>query len=88
MREKFDTVEEYCRKLGHHLSFGYCRAERDGLPCSKVLDCWFQRLPIHDYLQDNFAQDEIAYLNVPPPPKMLTIFQLIQRAQQLNEASP
>jgi len=82
MKEEFDHEQGYCRKLGHHLSFGYCHSERHGLPCPKIRDCWFTLIPIDKFLAENFAPDEIQYLYEPPPPKVSTLLELIERSRK------
>ncbi len=78
----YDNEDLYCRKLGHHLKFEYCRKEHDGLPCPKIRDCWFEKLDIDGYLTQNFKPEEIAYIFEPPKPKISSLFELIQKAQQ------
>ncbi len=85
MDERYDSEETYCRRLGHYLTFRYCRSEKGKIPCPKILDCWFDRLPIGDFLRDNFTKDEIAAVTAPAPPKMATLFELIEQAKQRSE---
>jgi hypothetical protein len=84
-REIFDTEPIYCRKLGHFLKFNYCRSERNGLPCARTIKCWTGKIPVSDYLEQNFNQSEIQYLFEPVIPKMTSIIELIQRAQALKD---
>ncbi len=85
MKNIYENEEGYCRKLGHHLTFGYCPTERNGLPCAKIRDCWFAKIPIDTFLQENFSPEEIAYLYEPPPHKMSTLLALIERSQKLAQ---
>ncbi len=85
--DHFDKEELYCRKLGHHLTFDYCRSEHNGLPCPKIRDCWFEKIPIDDYLEQNFKPEEIAYIFEPPKPKITSIFEIIQKAQAAKKNS-
>ena len=78
----YDQRDLYCRKLGHHVKFEYCRQENFGKFCSKVRDCWFETIPIDEFLTANFSQEEIAHLFQPPKSKIVSIFELIQKAQQ------
>lgn len=80
--EMYDGEEIYCRKLGHHLSFKYCRMEREGFPCSKIIDCWFTRVPIGEYIQKNFNAAEIAGITATPRPKVATLLELIGQAKE------
>ena len=59
--EKTIHVDEYsirCSRLGHSITFSYCRSENKGLPCFKTLDCWFQYFPVEDYLRERLSQEE------------------------------
>lgn len=59
--EKTDRVDEYsirCPRLGHAITFSYCRSENKGLPCFKTLDCWFQCFPVEDYLKERLTPEE------------------------------
>jgi hypothetical protein len=82
MEQKFDTRQGYCRKLGHHLAFKYCREEHNGWPCLKIRDCWFDGIDIDKFLQQNYRQDEIDHLHSSPQPKIGTIIELIQQARK------
>ena len=77
----YDSEEIYCRKLGHHLSFKYCRLVNEQLPCPKLADCWFQQLPIQDFLKQNYTKDEINRIFSPPSDKMSSLLNLIKKAQ-------
>ena len=50
MINKHDTRENYCRMLGHVLNFKYCRTMKEGLPCGRILDCWFEVMPIQEFI--------------------------------------
>ena len=82
MLEQYDSEEIYCRKLGHHLAFKYCRTEREGLSCSKILDCWFEKLPIENFIKENYSEAEIAAITASPRPKVATLFDLIEQAKK------
>jgi hypothetical protein len=83
-----DSREIYCRRLGHHLTFAYCRSEREGLPCRKILDCWFDKIPIGDFLRANYSPGELADLTEPAPAKAATLVELIERAQKRIQPDP
>ncbi len=76
-----DAEEIYCRMLGHHLQFSYCRTCRDGLPCFKLLDCWFERFDVEAFVREHYTEEEIRQFLEPPKPKMHTLMELIKKAQ-------
>ena len=82
--DAFDRREGYCRQLGHHVGFTYCRRERSGdarRPCGRIADCWFQRIPIEDWLRANFSTVELAAIFAPPPQKVETILDIVARVR-------
>ncbi|MEJ2108765.1 MAG: hypothetical protein P8Z37_02415 [Acidobacteriota bacterium] len=79
---EFDDRECYCRILGHHLHFSYCRSYQDGLPCYKILDCWFEKFEIREFIRDNFTPEEIERFMQAPKPKVQTLMSLIEQAQK------
>lgn len=78
----FDDLGCYCRILGHHLSFSYCRSCQDGAPCFKILDCWFDRFDVRKFIEENYTAEEIERFLQPPKPKVQTLMTLIQQAQK------
>ncbi len=84
--DKYDTIEIYCRRLGHYLHFKYCRNVNDGLPCNKIRDCTFEKIPIQDYLNDSYTELEIRTALTPPQNKMTSLVDLIKKAKERNQS--
>jgi len=82
MIEEYDKKEGYCKILGHFLTFGYCRTTNKGLPCSKVLDCWFQHFPVEKFITENYSTEEHKKIFEPPKSKVLSLTEILERAQQ------
>jgi hypothetical protein len=78
MKEQYDAAEGYCRMLGHPVSFAYCRAGTGPLPCRRIADCWFERLPIEDFLRRTCTPQELAGIFAPRPGKLASILQIVQ----------
>ena len=72
-----------CPRLGGPVPFAYCeQAGRDGLPCFKVMDCWWQHFDVAGYLQKHLnAQELRKALERPPQPKITGILERIQQAR-------
>ena len=74
-----------CRRLGHEVAFGYCRQETGGKPCRLILDCWWERFDVRAFLQAHLPGEEMAQVEragaSPPPPKVLSLLDLIQQAK-------
>ncbi len=68
--------------LGHEVDFSYCRIAKDGLPCFKVLDCWFERFPVEKFINDNYTDEEKKIIFTRPENKVSTLFDLIEKAKK------
>ncbi|MBF0210181.1 MAG: hypothetical protein HQK68_04760 [Desulfamplus sp.] len=81
-KNKFDSESGYCRMLGHEVSFSYCKVAKSGSPCFKIMDCWFERIPIEDYITKNYSKEQIDKFLEKPPSKITTLYDLIEQAKQ------
>jgi len=71
-----------CPRLGHQISFSYCRSENRGLPCFKILDCWRDHFLVEEYLKKELTSEEWERaFSGPPKPKILSLVELIQQAK-------
>ena len=82
-KSKFDSEEGYCRRLGHHVPFSYCVTEKQEkkLPCSLILDCWFEKIPIEEYIRKNYTKEEISRIFAASPPKITSLLDLVNKAR-------
>lgn len=81
MIDQYDDLETRCPMLGHPLTFRYCRTTSGDTPCRRLLDCWFERIPVREYADEYFSAETLAKLTAPPKPKMLTLLELIEQAK-------
>jgi hypothetical protein len=81
-KDHFDGVEIYCRKLGHYVTFGYCRSVAGGMPCGGIYDCAFEKIPVNEYMGEHYSDEEIAAIIAPPRPKIASIIDLIEQAKK------
>lgn len=82
MIEENDKQSAYCRTLGHRLTFKYCRLAGDGLPCSKIRDCWFEIFPVQDFLQNNYTENEIARISIPSRSRLEIMLDTVNRIKR------
>ncbi|MEJ2354529.1 MAG: hypothetical protein P8Y62_01290 [candidate division WOR-3 bacterium] len=80
--DRYDKERIYCRKLGHWITFEYCRQENNGLPCHKIMDCWFEKLPIEEFLKENYTDEDISYIFKPSKQKITSLIELIEQAKK------
>lgn len=84
----YDNERIYCRRLGHWLTFNYCRQENNNLPCRKIMDCWFEKLEINEFLEENYREEEISYIFESSKPKLTSIVELIEQAKKIRDKTP
>jgi hypothetical protein len=87
--DKAENVDEFsirCPRLGHSITFSYCRSENMGLPCFKTLDCWFQYFPVEAYLKERLGQEEWAKVfEIQGHTKVQSLIELIEEARKRND---
>jgi len=85
MTHDYDTLERRCPKLGHFISFHYCRSLEEGL-CLKIVDCWWEMFDVVSYLSQNGYDKELAMISQKPPKQKLTniIEQIYQAKRRLT----
>ncbi|MBW2000064.1 MAG: hypothetical protein JRJ29_19150 [Deltaproteobacteria bacterium] len=83
-----EDLEIRCPRLGHMISFSYCRQENTGFPCFKTLGCWFRHFAVEDYLREQLSQEEWEKtFGRPRTPKVLSLVQMIEEAKKRNKSS-
>ena len=68
--------------LGHAVPFQYCRTASEAMPCRKIKDCWFEKLPVEAYMEEHFKPEELEKIFAPPAPKMSSLLDLIEKAKK------
>ncbi len=85
MIDEHDPKKGYCRKLGHYIEFKYCRLENNGIPCGKILDCWFKIFPVEEFVDSNYTDEEKMLLFKPQAPKISSLIELIEKARKASK---
>lgn len=75
-----------CPRLGHEMTFGYCRRESGAQPCRLVLDCWWEKFDVRAFLAahlppQTMAQVEAAKASAPPE-KVLNLLNLVEQTKE------
>jgi hypothetical protein len=82
-----DAREIRCPKLGHELTFAYCRREGGELPCPRIVRCWESFFPVESFLRETMdAAGWAAFCRHSPPDKMTTLLDLIERAKARRQS--
>jgi hypothetical protein len=83
MDESFDQQEIYCPHLGMMLTFHYCRRVQSSLPCRNLIGCWEKRLPIGNFLMENFSREDLERtFGDLPKTRMERIFDSIKQVKE------
>jgi hypothetical protein len=80
-----DSLEQYCRMLGHGVSFSYCRHLPEGRPCRLIVECWQGQFDITTFLEERYSGEQIESFLASPKPKLTSIIELIEKARQNRE---
>lgn len=78
----YDDISTRCPMLGHPVPFSYCRSLQAGMPCRKVLDCWYQQFDVQRFIEAVYTPEQIASFLGPPKPKISQIVELIEKAKK------
>ena len=85
LNEHDQDVLPRCPRLGHELTFGYCRQEAGRKPCRLILDCWWERFDVRSFLQAHLTEEDMVQVEragaAPPPSKVLSLVEMIQQAK-------
>jgi hypothetical protein len=71
-----------CPKLGHQVEFVYCRQPGGELPCSKILDCWWETFDVEAFLRAHYTPEQIALIHRSAQDKRITLLELIEQARR------
>lgn len=71
--------ENYCRRLGHHVPLSYCMAPGQELFCGSFRDCWYARMDVDRFLEENYTDQQRKAALQPSPPKITGIMAVLER---------
>ncbi|MFP4106199.1 MAG: hypothetical protein ACLFVU_08930 [Phycisphaerae bacterium] len=80
--EQHDSKKRRCPRLGHELSFAYCRCPGTDTPCKRILDCWWETFEVEAFVREHYGEEALAEIAQPPRPKVASLIDLIQQAQE------
>jgi len=82
-----EEVSIRCPRLGHQITFSFCRSENRGLPCFKTLDCWYPYFLVEEYLRKELKPEEWkkAFPTGPKTTKLVSLLELIEQAKKRTD---
>ncbi len=83
--EEHDMKVIRCRILGHEVPFGYCRTGTGPRSCRRIFDCWYEHFDITAFMQKHYSEEDIQRILEPPRDKMVSLYELIQKARKMAE---
>ncbi len=79
----YDRLEIRCPKLGHQVTFSYCKREGGDIPCSRAIICWQSFFPVERYFRELLTEEEWKKsFEKDQKPKIPTIIELIEAAKK------
>ena len=84
-----DDYEIRCPRLGHQITFSYCRSENYGLPCFKTLDCWYNHFSVEEFMRMELTPEQWEKgFGRPPKPKIISLVEMIEEAKRKTKENP
>ncbi len=82
MDTQHDERSRHCPKLGHQITFSYCRLPGMETPCGKIYDCWWEAFDITTFMKANFSEEVRKKVTAPPPPRAMSLLDIMKQAQE------
>jgi len=83
MIDREDHRSRRCPRLGHEVTFHYCRTQEGASICPRILDCWWETFDVASFLKDHLPPEEWRRLtSYTPKPRVVNLVELIREAQE------
>jgi len=74
-----------CPRIGGEVNFLFCRTENNMLPCRWIVGCWKERMDIQTFIEDNFTEEELEQIFIPPKSKIESLVTLVEKAKKAHK---
>ena len=82
----YEEMPIRCPRLGGPVTFGYCKIESMGRPCSRALNCWSAHFDVEGFFRQSLSEEELQECFCrTPTPKMASLIELIEKARKAAE---
>ncbi len=72
-----------CRRLGHSVTFHYCRTQEGRSICPRILDCWWEVFDVRAFLEDNLPAGKLREIPEDAPRlKVATILDIVEQVRK------
>ncbi len=83
MLEEHDERSRRCPRLGHEVTFHYCRTQEGSSLCGRILDCWWEAFDVRAFVAEHFGPEKVEeLLDREHPNKVMSILDIVQQVQQ------
>lgn len=85
MKENYDQLQYHCPRLGHEISFSYCRQEGNGIPCPRIVACWRLVFPVESWIKESLPpEDWEQFCSQGQKDKITSLIDLIAKAKGVS----
>ncbi|MCF7853455.1 MAG: hypothetical protein K9N51_01560 [Candidatus Pacebacteria bacterium] len=79
-----DQRQRRCPRLGHEVTFQYCRTQEGETICPNIFNCWWEHFDVVGFLQKNLPPEEFEALTQhrPKKPKLSSVLELVEQARK------
>jgi hypothetical protein len=89
MVTEHDTRPLRCRRLGHDVTFGYCRMQEGASLCPLILDCWWEVFDVAAFFREHLEPAEFEKLARRGfRSKVTSLLDLVEQAREAAQAEP
>jgi hypothetical protein len=84
--DSHDERTRRCPRLGHDVTFYYCRTQEARRVCPRLAHCWWETFDIRAWLRRNMPERAEDLIQPPRPDKMGSLMEVIERAQHRKKS--
>lgn len=82
----YDDRHLCCPKLGHEVTFEYCRTKQGDAPCRNLLGCWWDHIEVAPFVAEHFGGIEAGEFFDGPAEQVAAVTECIKRASGRERA--
>ncbi|MFW6189080.1 MAG: hypothetical protein ACOC7T_01495 [Planctomycetota bacterium] len=84
--DKHDEKTLRCRRLGHRVTFRYCRTQEGASLCPSIMDCWWEVFEVQDFLREHLPAEVFAEIaHRPSRNRVGGLLAALQKARERTE---
>jgi hypothetical protein len=80
-----DERTRRCPRLGHDVTFHYCRTQEGSRICKRLAHCWWEQFDIRAWLRRNMPERAEDLTEPARPDKMGSLMEIIEKAKKRKD---